>query len=252
MTLFSRRTLFTSVLLAGFAPSATLFAADKPKEIVIDWATYNPVSMLLKDKGLPGEGIRQGRHRRALGADGELRERAAVPQRRLDRFRLDRRLRRAGRADQRQSDQVGLRLFEDRNGPRSSPPRTARSPSSPTSRARRSRWCAAPTRTSSAVRALLSVGITDKDSPGAGAAACRRRHRAAARRRRRLGRPRSDDGAATRSRTARACSIATPTPTPGASSIRARSSSRTIRTSSSACSRSTRRRANIRSRITTS
>jgi sulfonate transport system substrate-binding protein len=51
MTLFSRRTLFTSVLLAGFAPSATLFAADKPKEIVIDWATYNPVSMLLKDKG---------------------------------------------------------------------------------------------------------------------------------------------------------------------------------------------------------
>ena len=44
--------LFASVLLAGFAPSATLFAADKPKEIVIDWATYNPVSMLLKDKGL--------------------------------------------------------------------------------------------------------------------------------------------------------------------------------------------------------
>jgi sulfonate transport system substrate-binding protein len=27
-------------------------AADKPKEIVIDWATYNPVSMVLKDKGL--------------------------------------------------------------------------------------------------------------------------------------------------------------------------------------------------------
>ena len=28
------------------------FAADKPKTINIDWATYNPVSMLLKDKGL--------------------------------------------------------------------------------------------------------------------------------------------------------------------------------------------------------
>ncbi len=28
------------------------FAQDKPKEIRIDWATYNPVSMLLKDKGL--------------------------------------------------------------------------------------------------------------------------------------------------------------------------------------------------------
>src|SRR5262249_53793081 len=32
------------------APAA--FAADAPKEIRIDWATYNPVSMLLKDRGL--------------------------------------------------------------------------------------------------------------------------------------------------------------------------------------------------------
>src|SRR3954469_18338032 len=52
MTLFSRRPLFTSPRLASPAPNATLFAAEKPKEIVIDWATYNPVSMLLKDKGL--------------------------------------------------------------------------------------------------------------------------------------------------------------------------------------------------------
>jgi sulfonate transport system substrate-binding protein len=29
-----------------------LFAADNPKVISIDWATYNPVSMLLKDQGL--------------------------------------------------------------------------------------------------------------------------------------------------------------------------------------------------------
>jgi sulfonate transport system substrate-binding protein len=28
-----------------------VFAADKPKEIYVDWATYNPVSMVLKDKG---------------------------------------------------------------------------------------------------------------------------------------------------------------------------------------------------------
>src|SRR5450631_1217528 len=28
------------------------FAADAPKEIRIDWATYNPVSMVLKQKGL--------------------------------------------------------------------------------------------------------------------------------------------------------------------------------------------------------
>jgi sulfonate transport system substrate-binding protein len=52
MTLFSRRWLFASALLVGLAPSATLFAADKPKEIRIDWATYNPVSMVLKEKGL--------------------------------------------------------------------------------------------------------------------------------------------------------------------------------------------------------
>jgi sulfonate transport system substrate-binding protein len=36
---------------AGLAP-AIAFAADNPKEIRIDWATYNPVSMVLKDKGL--------------------------------------------------------------------------------------------------------------------------------------------------------------------------------------------------------
>jgi len=51
MTVFSRRSLFASALLVGLLPSASLFAADNPKEIRIDWATYNPVSMLLKDKG---------------------------------------------------------------------------------------------------------------------------------------------------------------------------------------------------------
>ena len=51
MTILSRRSLFASALLAGLIPSAALFAADKPKEIYVDWATYNPVSMLLKDKG---------------------------------------------------------------------------------------------------------------------------------------------------------------------------------------------------------
>src|SRR5262249_1542869 len=50
MTLFSRRFLLTSVLLAGLLPTAT-FAADV-KEIRIDWATYNPVSLVLKEKGL--------------------------------------------------------------------------------------------------------------------------------------------------------------------------------------------------------
>src|SRR4029077_4264445 len=35
----------------GLLPT-TLFAADKPSEIRIDWATYNPVSMVLKERGL--------------------------------------------------------------------------------------------------------------------------------------------------------------------------------------------------------
>ena len=52
MTFLSRRSLLASALLIGLAPSTALFAADKPKEIRIDWATYNPVSMVLKDKGL--------------------------------------------------------------------------------------------------------------------------------------------------------------------------------------------------------
>src|SRR5437016_666357 len=50
MTLLSRRLLLGTVLAAGLAPGA-LLAADKPKEIRIDWATYNPVSMVLKDHG---------------------------------------------------------------------------------------------------------------------------------------------------------------------------------------------------------
>jgi sulfonate transport system substrate-binding protein len=51
MTIFSRRALLTSAFFVGLLPTA-LLAADKPKEIRIDWATYNPVSMVLKEKGL--------------------------------------------------------------------------------------------------------------------------------------------------------------------------------------------------------
>ena len=38
--------------LVPFAFGRPARAADKPSEIRIDWATYNPVSMVLKDKGL--------------------------------------------------------------------------------------------------------------------------------------------------------------------------------------------------------
>lgn len=45
----SRRILLAAVLsvIAG----AGVNAAERPKEIRVDWATYNPVSLLLKDKG---------------------------------------------------------------------------------------------------------------------------------------------------------------------------------------------------------
>src|SRR3981081_4818966 len=51
MTLISRRHVLVLAAAAAFAPTL-IHAADNPKEIRIDWATYNPVSMVLKDRGL--------------------------------------------------------------------------------------------------------------------------------------------------------------------------------------------------------
>jgi sulfonate transport system substrate-binding protein len=48
---FSRRSLIASALFVAMLPMSALFAADKSSTINIDWATYNPVSMLLKDHG---------------------------------------------------------------------------------------------------------------------------------------------------------------------------------------------------------
>ncbi len=47
----SRRLVLGLALSLGLLAPAASFAADKPGSITIDWATYNPVSMLLKDKG---------------------------------------------------------------------------------------------------------------------------------------------------------------------------------------------------------
>jgi sulfonate transport system substrate-binding protein len=52
MTIFSRRSILASALLVGLLPATPLFAADKPTAINIDWATYNPVAMVLKQEGL--------------------------------------------------------------------------------------------------------------------------------------------------------------------------------------------------------
>src|SRR6476659_6556737 len=51
MSILSRRSLVYSAFLLGLLPTS-LLAADKPKEVRIDWATYNPVSMVLKEQGL--------------------------------------------------------------------------------------------------------------------------------------------------------------------------------------------------------
>jgi len=53
MTALSRRSVLAVATLTALSlPAANALAQGKPKEIRIDWATYNPVSMLLKDKGL--------------------------------------------------------------------------------------------------------------------------------------------------------------------------------------------------------
>ena len=53
--MLSRRGLLAGAVGAGLAPldiARPARAADKPSQIRIDWATYNPVSMVLKEKGL--------------------------------------------------------------------------------------------------------------------------------------------------------------------------------------------------------
>jgi sulfonate transport system substrate-binding protein len=50
--MLSRRQLLVSAAAAGLLPAGIARAADKPKDIRIDWATYNPVSMVLKQKGV--------------------------------------------------------------------------------------------------------------------------------------------------------------------------------------------------------
>src|SRR3981189_320914 len=50
MSTLSRRAFAALIAVSTLLPGAA-FAADALKEIRIDWATYNPVSMILKQKG---------------------------------------------------------------------------------------------------------------------------------------------------------------------------------------------------------
>ena len=111
MSILSRRSLcWRPRCWSGLLPTAS-FGADKPKTINIDWATYNPVSMVLKEQGLlekefakDGIGIRWVQ---TLGSNKALEFLNAGS---ID-FGSTRRRRRAGEQDQRQSDQVDLCLF---------------------------------------------------------------------------------------------------------------------------------------------
>src|SRR6478752_1622705 len=51
MSMISRRAMAAIIAISALLPG-TAFAAEALKEIHIDWATYNPVSMILKQKGL--------------------------------------------------------------------------------------------------------------------------------------------------------------------------------------------------------
>src|SRR6476620_5284762 len=50
MSMISRRAMAAIIAISELRPG-TAFAAEALKEIHIDWATYNPVSMVLKQKG---------------------------------------------------------------------------------------------------------------------------------------------------------------------------------------------------------
>jgi ABC-type nitrate/sulfonate/bicarbonate transport system substrate-binding protein len=51
MLRISRRAFAAAIAVSALIPGGAS-AADAPKEIHLDWATYNPVSMILKQKGL--------------------------------------------------------------------------------------------------------------------------------------------------------------------------------------------------------
>lgn len=74
-TMFRPTRRAVAALIAGavFVPGAA-FAADAPKQIAIDWATYNPVSIILKEEGPARKGIREGRYQDRLGAIGRLQQ----------------------------------------------------------------------------------------------------------------------------------------------------------------------------------
>ena len=248
-TLLSRRHVLAVAAAAILAPAAVQ-AADNPREIRIDWATYNPVSMVLKDKGfLEKEFAQDGisiRWVQTLGSNKALE------------------FLNAGSIDF-GSTAGSAALLAKING---NPIKSIYVFSRP-------EWTALVTRKDTTintiadlkgkrvavtrgtdphiflVRALLSAGLSEKDitpvllqHPDGKTALIRGDVDAWAGLDPMMAQAEIEDGARLFHYPP------TRTPTPGASSTPARNSSRTIPTSCAACWRSTRRRANIRSRIT--
>jgi hypothetical protein len=80
-TTYTRRSFIAAAAIAGALFASANAMAQAPKEIRVDYATYNPVSLVLKERGilekaLASEGV-------ALGAVRRLQQGAGVPQRRL-------------------------------------------------------------------------------------------------------------------------------------------------------------------------
>ena len=212
------RRRFTGLLavlaLAGL-PVFAAHAAEPPAEIRIDHATYNPVSLVLREQRLlekefAADGIAV-RWVQSLGSNKALEF--------LNAGSLDFGSTAGGAAllgrDQRQPDPDESTSIRSRSGRRWSPaPTLARHGRRPEGQAHRGDPRHRPAHLPAA-RARRAPG-SPRSRRAAGAAAARRRpHRTAARRRRRLGRARSADGRRRARAAARALLTATPPPTPG-------------------------------------
>ena len=110
----TRRTLIAAAAAAAFGATLPAAAAEKPSQISLDYAYYNPVSLVLKNKGwVEEEFAKDGigvRWVLSLGSNKALEFLSSQ----LGRFRLDRGRRGPARPHQRQPDQVGLHLLQAR------------------------------------------------------------------------------------------------------------------------------------------
>ena len=206
----------------------------------LDYAYYNPVGLVLKDKGWVEEEFGKDRHQGRMGAEPRQQQGARIPQRLGRRFRLDRRRRRrCWRAGQRQPDQGGLHLLAAGMDGARHRSRTCRSARSTDLKGKR----VAVTRGTDPhiflLRALDRLRHDDADikmvllqHPDGKTALDAGRCRC-------LGRARPLHGADRARRRARACSSATPASTPTAFSMCGRTLPRSIPTTSCACCAST-------------